>query len=90
MDDLMYQLTECEMHLQLTCYHTRHNERNSHQLKHPHEYFSWKADVDFVNFWKKEVGLDNNPNSNPCVINNVHILELQTFHRKGFHLLILS
>lgn len=51
----------------LTYYHRGHNKRNSNELKHLHEYFSWKAEVVFFYLCKIVNTPDDQANNKSCV-----------------------
>lgn len=50
----------------LTYYHRGHNKRNSNELKHLHEYFSWKAEVVFSTSARVLTLLMTKPTASPA------------------------
>lgn len=50
----------------LTYYHRDHNKRTSNELKHLHEYFSWKAEVVFSTSASVDTP-DDQANSKSCI-----------------------
>lgn len=48
----------------LTRYYTSHDERNRDQLKHSHEYFPRKTNVQLVELWHMDIELEKQAQSN--------------------------